>query len=647
MKNYGTREYRNIEKHWRDWFRQTPYEIARQDSIVQDFHDQIFELTKGDENKRLCDLEQEMIDERWNNFEKALRIQQSECPIGFFKPSWEQAQALNAWSPEFEPSVCAEGYRSICLFCGNRVGKTCFCVVNTLLWTVPNNPEWDVFQEFEDESPKRRGKYRVLLRPEWEAWRRSGRMLYPPDEPPMSACEIWHGVENDIAWSDKVGKEYIKWAPRNWIGRRSDGGTAIFKQERRIESRFGHSISGKTFNADVQDWAGKAVRILNLDEGLSKNLLMEGLLRIEAGGYFVWPYTPAEARNIGERAKVAFDTYQGKIELVGKAKFFLDFSMEDAPDHIIPPDKKADDIARLSRQGEEGKIRMRGGFFQSSPVVFSNFDRGRNVLPIDGGEVLLAIRGEVPTRWVEAFGKMRAESLQWAFDRANIVRGMDEGLANPTACVWEAILRTGEYVSFREWEQSGLSYGERCREIIERSGNRLKCLNPEAVEERRRYQEEVLPRLGMTVRRTFADSKMFKRDPEKPSDDLTDKYRNFGLRLERAGNIGPGARCDYVNDMLRGEANRKHLLSADLPGPRMYITRDCTKLIERCENYLWSQISTGQRSGQFTDKPETTDDHTLDAWAYPAISRMRWANPNPPAGPQGFARDRLTGAILR
>lgn len=645
VKPNGKHSYAHIAAHWREWFRNRQYDIAYQDEVIRTFIEQVLQFTAGDENKRLNEIGDEMVEERWENFRKCLAIQQSECPIGFFRPSWEQAQVLNAWSPEYEPTLAPEGYRSVCMFCGNRIGKTCVSVVNTLLWLTPNNPEWDVFQEYEDETPKRRGKYRVFLRPEWQRWRRTGRMEYLATEPPMDACECWHGVENDIAWHDKVGKEYLKWAPKDWVARRSDGGTAIFKQERRIESRWGHSLSGKTFNADVQDWAGKAVRILNLDEGLTKPILMEGLLRIEAGGYFCWPYTPAEARNIGSRAKVAHDAYKGNIELVGKPKFFLDFSMEDAPDYIIPADKKADDIARLSKEGDMGRVRMRGGFFQSSPTVFSNFQRDLNVLPIDGPEVLAAIRGETVTRWISEFGKQRADTLQFSFHRANIIRGMDEGLANPTACDWTAILRTGEYVSFKEWQESGLSVGERCREIVERSGNTVECLNPLAVEERRRYRERIESK-GMKTRRTFADSKMFKRNPEMPQDDWTEVYSKLGLRLERASNIGPAARCDYVNDMLRGEANRKHLLDSNKPGPRGYITRDCLLIIERFENYLWQQIAQGQRAGEFTDKPENKDDHRIDSLCYSWCSKLKWADPTPvQASPVRY--DRMTGAVVR
>jgi hypothetical protein len=646
MKSYGKHAKEFIAANWRTWFNDKKYDLGYQDSILKVLWEQMEKL-KGAEFQKYADIYEEMLEEYHENERLALKVLESECPIGFFQPSWEQAQVLNAWHPEFDPGNAPVGYRSVCLFCGNQIGKTCVSVINTALWFTPNNPEWAIFREYEDTSSKKRGKYQVKIRPDWALWNRTGKMVCRPEEPPMAACECWHGVENDDAWKNKVGEEYKKWLPKDWYGRRSDGGTAIFVQERRIESRYGHKITGKTFNSDIQDWAGKPdLRIINIDEGIPPHLLREALLRIGGNGYFMWPYTPVEARNIGQRAKCAWDVYQGNLKLVGQTKFFLDFSMIDAPDFVMNQEKKADNLARLTGDNGEDKIRREGGFFNSSPVVFGNYSRPRNVLPLDGSQVLAAIQGKTVTEWIEPFGKLRADMFQDAFLKANIIRGMDEGLANPTACVWIAILRTGEYVAFKEWEQSGLSVSERCMEIVERSRNKLKCFNPEAASERKRYVEETPPE-GMKVKRTFADSKMFRRNPETPQDDWTETYRKAGVRLERATNIGPAARCDFVNDLLRGEANRKHLMGGEQPGPRMYLTRDCTKLIERCENYLWSQIQSGSRMGEFTDKPEVKDDHTVDAWCYAACSKLRWHDAESMASGGGVRYDPLTGAVIR
>lgn len=642
-----------IVEGWRDWFRTRKEDAEYQRKILDEFTKlgERGQWERGDQ-----DIAAEMLDVSMETLRRHVRMAQSECPIGFFKPSWEQAQVLNAWSPEFEPEIAPNGYRSVCNFSANRTLKTTGSVIDTLLWFLPNDPNWVMFEEHEDEEGKKhgndRGPYRVFRRPQWTAWRRTGRLRYSDDEPPMEAAQTWHGVQDDDHWQKKVGQEYQKWIPRAAIGRRPDGGTAVFKADRMLQTIYGHSIIGKTYNSDIQAWAGDAVWRINADEGFEYWLFNEMMMRLKGGGYFHWAYTAAEPRNIGQRAKLASDCFKGKHKLVGQAKFFTKFELSYVPEWAMDPDKKADDLARLQHEGQEGKIRMCGGFFDSSPVVFSNFDRERNVLPIDGSDALLAMRGEVPQRWREEFGNVRADRLQFAFYQANIIRGMDEGLANPTACVWQAILRTGEYVQFREWEESGLSVGERCKSIIERSGNEPELMNPGAVEERRRYKErrprgiDGQPVGGMTIRRTFADSKMFKRNPEMPQDDWCEVYRKSGLSIERATNIGPAARCDYVNDALRADPTRQHLLDTNKPGARLYVTRDCAKTIERFENYLWAQIASGQRAGEFTDKPENKDDHTIDAVAYATCSKLRWKDPTPQAQ-EAVRVDSATGYVSR
>jgi hypothetical protein len=611
--------HRELRADWRRRFRQKRDDLGEQQDIITWFRE--FARGPGDD-----DILEQMQEELASNTERVLRIIQSDCPIGFVRPSWEQAQVLNAWHPD------EGGFNSVVNLTCNRGGKTAVAIFDTELWIVPNDPDWIIFEEFEDVEGRKagcdRGNYRVRQRPDFDIWKRTGRMVYEQDQPPKSQCDIWHGCENEKKWEDPILKEYKKWMPKWAIGKRSDGGSAIYKQERRLETKWGHTITGKTYNSDIQDWAGTEVWRLNMDEGFDPRIFQEAMLRVRGGGYFHWAYTVAEARNTGPRARLAHECYKGKHNLIGKARFFTGFRMSMIPDWIMAPEKKADDMARLAKEGEIGRVRMGEiPFAVSSPVVFANFDRDTNVLPVDGADVLLAIKGTMPQRWITELGETKAGDLYQRLRFANIIRGFDEGLASPSAAVWVALLKGNEMVAFREMEVSGLSVSERCRTVIERSGNKwdLVKLNREE-QERSIYREKVMPETGMRVRRTLADSKMFRRDPEKPQDDWTEKYRRAGLQITRANNIGPAQRCDYLNDLLRAEANRMHLIEPSKPGPRFYITRDCQKLIERMENYLWGQILQGPRMGEFTDQPEKKDDHTIDSACYSADNGMRWVD---------------------
>jgi hypothetical protein len=619
----------------------TASDLGQQQDLLEWFRK--FARGPGDD-----DILEQMQEELANNTERVLRIVESQCPIGFFRPSWEQAQVINAWHPD-------DGeHHSVCNFTTNRGGKTTASIIDTILWIVPNDPEWVIFEEFEDVEGKRlgmdRGNYRIHRRPDVDVWRRTGRLIYADDldTPPMSPCDIWHGCENETKWADPILKEYMKWFPKSAIGKRSDGGSAIYKQERRIETKWGHTITGKTYNADIQAWAGTEVWRLNMDEGFDPRIFQEAMLRVRGGGYFHWSYTVAEARNTGPRARLAHECYKGKHNLIGKARFFTGFRMDMIPDWIMAPEKKKDDLARLRKEGEIGRVRMGEiAFAVSSPIVFANFERERNALPVDGADILLAIKGTMPERWIEDFGQERAADLYQRLHKANIIRGFDEGLASPSAAVWMALTKGNEMIAFREMEVSGLSVSERCKSVIERSGNQwdLVRLNKEETE-RSIYREKIMPATGMKVRRTLADSKMFRRDPEKPQDDWTEKYRRAGLAIERANNAGPAQRCDFVNDLLRGETTRQHLLERSKPGARLYVTRDCLKVLERLENYLWGQILQGPRTGEFTDQPEKKDDHTIDALCYAADHGLRWFDYDEVAALSAPVHsDRVTGYV--
>lgn len=611
---------RLILETWRAQFKRLgPLDIESRCAIVDVFRESI-QAEQREPDSEEHDTLAEMVEDIEDSMEEMQKLAQGQCPLAFLEPSLEQALIVNAWAPHAREAFDGvthrefddyEGcYRSVCSFAANRLGKTLASVLDTLLWTSPNDPKWRMFDWMEDW--KGRGRYRILPRPDWARWKKRDRMIYPgTDAPPKGACEIWHGVGRDDDWTHKVWLAYKRLMAPGWFGRRSDGGQAIYKQEKRFDTAWDHQVIGMSMSAESEKWSGKAAWRVNIDEGCPKAILEEALTRITAGGYLHWAYTPVDPANIGEKTRVAKQCYSKPKEypLAGKTKFFIHFSMEDAPPWIIPEEKKKDDAARFRAMGDKGKPRLHGGFFDSSPVVFNNFSHERNVLPWTGAE----IRKKFPT--------------------GMIIRGLDEGLANPTAVIWGLVTPSNEYLFFQEWEQSGLSVSERCERTIELSGNN-RTVTKHHEDESLRYYKEQKTEEGMLIRRTFADSKMFKRNPEKPEDDWTETYRKAGLALERASNIPPKARCDLLNDMLRPDPTRSHILKGDpehghLPqasgsGCRAYISKDCTKLIERMENYLWQQLSSGPHKGDFTDEPEKRDDHTVDAACYITASKLKW-----------------------
>lgn len=593
----------------------------------------------------------EMREEVEYSFDFWLRAVEGECPIAFKIPSLEQAMVLNSWHPNARTEgfqdidqsrvpdfLDYEGdYQSIGNFTSNRGGKTFVSVWDTVMWLIPYDPSWKMFEWRDDWLG--RGRYRVLPRPDWELWHNKRKLRYHEmAAPPKGACTIWHGIGRDDDWSLKVYPAYRILIPKQYVGIRSDGQEAVFRMEKRIETSYNHQIIGMSIAAKASAWSGKECFRLNMDEGICRAHLDEGLTRLMGGGTYHQAFTPAEPANIGEMSMVAKKMYDGDpaYKPPGKCKFFVHFRLEDVPPWIIDNKKKQDDLKRFEAMGEAGKPRMHGGFVNSSPVVFTNFKRAFHVLPWSSLDIVRAIRGELLDQpWAEQFVG------------ANIIRAYDPGMASPSAVVWGALLRTGEIVYYRDWEKSGISISARCEAIIEQSGNKrievvvgkkpsekdkmLKALLQSVIAADVKREKETgvkLPRyrekfVREHIRKTLMDHKEFRKDPNYPLEDASMVYHRAGLKVERSTSLGPAARCQYLDDLLRPEPNRHHLnpMQGEI-GARAYASKDCRKLIERFENYLHEQ----RKDGSFTDQPVDEDDHTIDAACSVCCANLRWTD---------------------
>lgn len=638
------------EWHWR--LKRMPLrDLPGREALYAEMFGVFTEPRSAEEYEALLECGAEVED----SFDFWKKTTKKEDEIAFFRPSLEQAMVLNAWAPwaridafkdidmERVPDFMGYegGYRSVGNYSCNRgAGKTCSMVLDMCLWFMENDPSWKMWEWHEDIGSDGRKlsdmKYRVLPRPDWEAWFKRKRVRYNGVEaPPKGTCDFWIGYGRDSDWHGKLWLEFRKWMPKSAFGLREDGQLAQFKLEKRFVTKNGHNVIGKSMAAESDAWAGKAAWMVTFDEGMELEYFREGTTRIEGGGYFHQAYTPVDPANSGKKAQVAKNIFQRKpgYELVGDSYFFYRFRIADSS--FLDPTQIHDNLRRWKGMGAEGQARMAGGFFDSSPVVFSNYRRELNVLPWTGAEIVAAINGKGDPELVKVFYK------------ANIIRGADEGMANPTACVWGALLRTGETVYFRNWEKTGISITQRVESIIDLSGNVREEVKPirklteneqDAIEYAKAYQidqrREKLtgvkqPRyrekeVREKIRMTFMDYKAFKKDPNHPLDNWMENYRRAGLRVEPSAHIGPATRCDYLNELLMPDPTRRHLNpDQGQVGTRAYVSIDCDKLIDRFENYLHEQ----RKDGTFTDNPDTEDDHTVDGACYIVCARLRWVDP--------------------
>jgi hypothetical protein len=553
-------------------------------------------------------------------------IQQGERdhPLAFFTPTWEQALMINSWAPGLEDEA-PEGYRSCANFGGKRSLKTCGAVINSILWMVPNDPAWRMFSPMKD--PYGRGDYVILRRPMFDQWKRRGRMVYDDHEPPVQGRSFWHGCSDETAWKTKIEPEYRKRMPLGYIAKRGKD-LAWNITDRYFETQWGCRLAGMLYKSDIQSWGGQELHLVSFDEGPPRGVIKEVISRTK---YICWAYTPAEEANTVDRIQVAREVYDGDMQLVGKTKV-LKSSMMKVPDEIIPDEEKNLRFETLSKLGAEGRVAIEGGFFDSSPRVFDLFVRERHVLPIGDELVRRAIAGQLTPD--------EKRDYPWVaekFEGANIIRGFDEGIAHPSACVWVALLRSGEMVAFRVWSKTQTSIADRCELVIKASGNEV-LDQPWNFDEADKAREErtgqkVVRRYEVTkaelVRKTYADSKLWKKDPTYPMETWADHYRRGGLKIEKASNIEPDQRCNFTNGLFRANPSRRHLNPAqqtaeNLNGYDLYLTDNCTRLILRLERYLWEQLSSGIKKGELSGKPDTREDDEIDAFCYSTNHRLRW-----------------------
>lgn len=596
-----------------DWF---------EDLVVQFPHHRDTDIPIAEELRSLID----------NKEQKIIREGMEAYPIAFFKPSWTQAQKLNAWSPEYDPVGAPNGHRTVCDFSAVRSGKTCADIISLGMWLIPNDPEWEMFREYTDFKGR---TVRVFPRPRWEWWKRTGKMEYSRDEPPMGACENWYGCPDEDHWKSKIDRGLREWIPMACVAH--DGKTPRwFGNDRWFETKWGSRLYGKLYNSDTSAWSGKELRVINFDEGPPRDKLEEARIRC---AYINIAFTPREPVNTGQRTRVAKEIHDGKLRMPPAVKSFI-FGWDDVPEHVMSEENKKLRRGLMQKGNEVDRVTEFGGFCFSSPVVFEAFARDHHILPVTGEQVIRAIRDEMTVQ--------EKHDLPWLekFSGANVVRGFDEGTVHPSACIWSCILRTGEKVIFREYQASVHSIRERVETIVRMSGNELEEVTRFTAPDMQREFHEDEQRKEATsttikryreafktlrIRKTFADSKMFKVDPQYPLEDFSSHYHRAGLRMEPATNALPQTRCDLLNALFKPDRTRTHLdpknQSQDVNDPYgfgLYVTKDCPVLIERLESYLWSQIQNGPRVGEFTGKPETVDDDAVDGACYSCIHKLRW-----------------------
>lgn len=120
-----------------DWLHNPPTTLKEKIALLKAKRPLLRAL--GPKGKLLRRLLRE-VDDEWSLIEERARALN---PLAWFKPSYEQSLILNAWM---------YGISFICVYSANRIGKTTACFINILLWIIPNDKRWKIFQPYQDHK---------------------------------------------------------------------------------------------------------------------------------------------------------------------------------------------------------------------------------------------------------------------------------------------------------------------------------------------------------------------------------------------------------------------------------------------------------------------------------------------------------------
>lgn len=570
--------------------------------------------SQGEEGQALRKLLQSLT----NTYQTSLREARESCPIAFFKPSYEQALALNSW---------IHGVNFPITFASNRIGKTTGYVINALLWILPNDPAWIMFQPYTDHLHRR---VQVIPRPPLRAilplqaffrefpllagdphesqfhpqnhssyvtsQREAPGFFRPswPAAPIQEGSTIWLGAP-DKEWHRAIMmRRWKDWLPPHAIAKWNTT-DCYFQLDTRSDLNPKPTIidvSCKSYESKDEKWSGDAVTGIMLSEGFSEDILSEIKNRVAPHAFASWDYTPVEARNVGKKVQLAYRVFKGQEPLPLVHTVFSRFRVADAPDHIIPPDKKADMI-RMWQNKDAGKARIEGEFFSSSRALLSKLNKEHHCI------------------------SLTFQELQDRFPTLKLFRSIDPGFDHPTACCWAALAPNNVWYIYRFLSERGLTIGERCRKIIELSHNQRERIaygsGPNEF-----YWQEVHPNPDSEAYvATIADYHLFITD-QTTGRGYQNVYAMEGLPLVESVHLGPETRVmdlDRKLDPLSYPFNA-HPVRRKPPGSGVYFLigePGVAEAVEKMESLFWDMLQGGPNKGESKDKVPIHGDDELDA----------------------------------
>lgn len=585
-------------------------------------------------------------EDKYKETEALLR---EEYPIAYFKPGYEQALMLNCWWCGYDFPIC---------FSANRIGKTTAFVINGELWILPNNPEWLMFTPYEVGGPldvdaegnrenqdnPNKGKWvHVLQRPTLRSLAKLQTLLlerpelvgdpyYPyndepsgnaqkfatlqklcpdafrpafPAAPQQEGGTIWLGAPDNAYHKEIVMPLWKQFLPKDcvlhWSESDNDLGFTITSKTTTNPKPTVIQFHCKSYESKDTKWSGIAVLAIILTEGLEPATLDEIKQRIKDGGFASWDYTPYEAANVGKKTALAQKVYEKKEEMPLRTFAFVGFEVENAPSHIIPTNKK-NDLIRMWSGKAQGRARLKGLFFSSSPKILSKLDRPFHCLT-----------------WTK-------DELFQRFPHLHLFRSLDPGYDHPTACCWTGLNGRNEQFIYRFYSESGRTITERCKDII-RMSNNARFKEHWGNQPTEFNWRECHPRPDSEIyTATIADYHTFKAD-ETTGQSLSLRYIVEGLPIIPSVTVPPKDRAQKIDNNLDRFDFLRHPVTGQTPGSKLYFLINepgVGDALDKMEELYWERFKTGDRKGLPKDEVPKDDDDELDALGQIVCAPFIW-----------------------
>lgn len=342
------------------------------------------------------------------------------------------------------------------------------------------------------------------------------------------------------------------------------------KTNKKIELTDKSKFIVRTYEQGIEEWKSGNSQFTHLDEEAPWEVMNEVIARsmsLDGKIFITVALDDADVSWLPEACA-------NPMKVFGTDSFLhFKLGLEDVPDEIVPPTAKAMEFARYDNTPLRSAVRN-GEWAHLSGRWWNHFDANVHVIePF-----------KIPDHW-----------LRW--------RAMDAGIAAPTACLWAAMHPCGDIFIYREYYKAGTTIDDRCRDVIEMSGN-YRQRDGEMWVENQVREKYVL---------TLLDHHEFKLDAA-TGDSVDYHYIKSGLICSPSTSLGQEARREMANTWLQLDMNRNHFISHKPGAPRVYIFNTCVNLIFEAQTKAVKREK-NSRSGISEKKIMHRGDHATDCFS--------------------------------